>query len=61
MPYLLGHRAVHILGDTAGHQVDGDGANEVPAQGCIVLQTIAGAILGGGTGVSTGTDPAQQH
>lgn len=48
MHYLLGHHAVDVLWDTARHQVDRDGADEVPAQGCVVLQTIAGAILGWG-------------
>lgn len=45
VPHLLGHHTVDILGDTAGHQIDGHGANKVPAKSCIVLQTIARAIL----------------
>lgn len=48
VPHLLGHHTVDILGDTAGHQVDGGGTNQVPAQGCVVLQAIAGAVLHGG-------------
>lgn len=44
--HLLGHRTVDILGDTAGHQIDRDGTNEVPAKSCVVLEPIAGAILG---------------
>lgn len=44
-PHLLGHRTVDILRDIAGHQVDRDCTYEVPAKRCIVLQTIARAIL----------------
>lgn len=45
VPHLLSHHAVDILGDIAGHQIDGDGANKVPAKSCVVLQTIARAVL----------------
>lgn len=47
MPHLLGHRTVDVLGDAAGHQIDRDGTNEVPAKSGVVLQTIAGAVLEG--------------
>lgn len=48
VPHLLGHRTVDILGDIAGHQIDRDGANTVPAKSRVVLQTIARAVLGVG-------------
>lgn len=59
-PHLLGHRAVHVLGDAAGHQVHRDGADKVPAQRRVVLQAVARAVLcgkreGGKGVVSTGT------
>lgn len=43
--HLLGHRTVDILGHIAGHQIDRDGSNKVPAKSCVVLEPIAGAIL----------------
>lgn len=46
-PHLLGHCTVDILREPTGHQVDGGSAAEIPAERCVVLQPIAGAILQG--------------
>jgi len=67
VPHLLGYRTVDILWDAAGHQIDRDGTNKVPAESRVVLQTIARAILrvgreqGRNKMLARGRSPAHQH